>query len=205
MPNLCFLFYYFLAPSGLCQPAQSTCCQWRFGMVISSSVYMNGMARQLEGSIVGKFAGWGEHNSWRESYGGGDVLDTFRWSWYKYKRQYWVVYLTFFDIHVTVQRGKFLIIKPTRFTDFSNLFLQWNSTCFGQFHCTSSGVYHCTHSNGIWHTGLLTACEQEHMLLLESSQQTCMTHTIAVCTVKTPDDGQRNCPKHNICGSVHHA
>ena len=23
-----------------------------------------------------------------------------------------------------------------------------------------------------------------------------MTHTIAVCTVKTSDDGQRNCPKH---------
>jgi len=30
------------------------------------------------------------------------------------------------------------------------------------------------------------------------AQQTCMTYTIAVCTVKkiTPDDGQRNCPKH---------
>jgi len=23
-----------------------------------------------------------------------------------------------------------------------------------------------------------------------------MTHTIAVCTVKPPNDGQRNCPKH---------
>jgi len=23
-----------------------------------------------------------------------------------------------------------------------------------------------------------------------------MIYTIAVCTVKTPDDGQRNCPKH---------
>jgi len=29
------------------------------------------------------------------------------------------------------------------------------------------------------------------------TQQTCMTYTIAVCTVKiTPDDGQENCPKH---------
>ena len=37
--------------------------------------------------------------------------------------------------------------------------------------------FHCTDSNGICHTGLLTA-------------------TIAVCTVKTPDDGQKNCPKH---------
>ena len=48
---------------------------------------------------------------------------------------------------------------------------------------------HCTHSNGICHTGLLTACEQ-------AVRKTCMTYTIAVCTVKTPDEGQRNCPKH---------
>jgi hypothetical protein len=25
---------------------------------------------------------------------------------------------------------------------------------------------------------------------------TCMNYNIAVCTVKTPDDGQGNCPKH---------
>ena len=34
-------------------------------------------------------------------------------------------------------------------------------TCFGQFLCPSSRVFHCTHSNGICHTGLLTACEQD--------------------------------------------
>jgi len=28
------------------------------------------------------------------------------------------------------------------------------------------------------------------------SSQAVMTYTIAVCTVKTPADGQRNCPKH---------
>jgi len=65
-----------------------------------------------------------------------------------------------------------LIIKPTRCTNFSNLFLEWNSTCFRQFLCPSSGVFHCTHSNGICYTGLL--CVQW----------------------KTPDNGQRNCPKH---------
>jgi len=32
--------------------------------------------------------------------------------------------------------------------------------------------------------------------MLANCQQTCMTYTIAVCTVKTPDDEQRNCPKH---------
>jgi len=68
--------------------------------------------------------------------------------------------------------------KPTRCTNFSNLFLEGKSTCFGQFLCPSSGVFHCTHSNGI-------------------CQQRCVTYTTAVCTVKKiPDDGQRNCPKH---------
>ena len=56
---------------------------------------------------------------------------------------------------------RFLIIKPTRCTNFSNLFLEWNSTCFRRFLCPSSGVFRCTHSNGICHTGLLTACEQD--------------------------------------------
>jgi hypothetical protein len=37
----------------------------------------------------------------------------------------------------------FLIIKPTRCTNFSNLFLKWNSACFGQFLCPSSGVLTC--------------------------------------------------------------
>ena len=49
---------------------------------------------------------------------------------------------------------------------------------------------HCTHSNGVRHTCLLTACEQGQvqtssvLMLLASCQQTCMTYTIAVCTVK---------------------
>jgi len=54
-----------------------------------------------------------------------------------------------FDVHVTAHRDKFLKIRPTRCTNFSNLFLEWNTTCFGQFLCPSSGVFHCTHSNGI--------------------------------------------------------
>ena len=37
----------------------------------------------------------------------------------------------------------------------------------------------CTHSNGICHTGLLTACEQDQ-------DGTCMTYTTAVCAVKNP-------------------
>ena len=34
------------------------------------------------------------------------------------------------------------------------------------------------------------------LILLATCQQTCMTYTTAVCTVKTHDDGQRNYPKH---------
>jgi len=78
---------------------------------------------------------------------------------------------------VTVHRAKFLIIKPTRWTNFSNLFLEWNFTCFGQFLWPSSGVFHCTNSNvyvskPVWHIPSLFV------------------------QWKTPDDGQRNCPKH---------
>jgi len=53
-----------------------------------------------------------------------------------------------------------------------------------------SFFFHRIHSNGICHTGLLTACEQDQdgtgsiLILLASCQQTCMTYTIAVCTVK---------------------
>jgi len=83
-----------------------------------------------------------------------------------------------FDVHVTVHCDKFLIIKPTRCTNFSNLFLDLNSTCFGQFLCPSSGVFHSIHSNGIHvcHTGLLTGCVQDQD--------------------RNPDDGQSNCLKH---------
>ena len=79
---------------------------------------------------------------------------------------------------MTVHRDKFLIIKPTRCSSFSNLFLEWNSACFGQFPCPSSGVFHWSWSclravsKPVWHIPLL--CVQW----------------------KTPDDGQRNCLKH---------
>jgi len=50
----------------------------------------------------------------------------------------------------------------------------------------SSSMY--TRNNGICHTGLLTACEQDQdgtiLILLARCQQTCMTYTTAVCTVK---------------------
>ena len=47
-----------------------------------------------------------------------------------------------FDIQRTMHRY-ILIIKQTRCTSFSSLFLEWNTTCFGQLLCPSSGVQHC--------------------------------------------------------------
>ena len=108
-----------------------------------------------------------------------------------------------FDVHLTVHRDKFLIIKQTRWTNFSNIFLDWNSTFFGQYLCASSGVFQCTCGNGICHTCLLTACEQdqdETAVPSWSRSQAAskpLWHTPLLCVLwKTPDDGQRNCPKH---------
>ena len=97
-----------------------------------------------------------------------------------------------FEVHVTVHRDEFLITKPTRCPNFSNLFLEGNSTCFGQFLCPPSGVFNYTHSTVICHTGLwqLTSrirMEHSSILILLVS---CMTYTTAVCAVKN------SCPKH---------
>ena len=79
--------------------------------------------------------------------------------------------------HVLRRILLFLIIKPTRRTYFSNLFLEWNSTRFGQFLCPSSGVFHCTQQ---WYMSYRFADSWR----AASCQQTCMTYTTAVCTVK---------------------
>ena len=93
-----------------------------------------------------------------------------------------------------------LIIKPTRCTNFSNLFSEWNSTCFRKFLFPLSGVFHCTHSNGICHTGLLTACKQDQDGTSWSCSQAVskiVWYIPLLCVQwKTPDDGQRNCPEH---------
>jgi hypothetical protein len=100
----------------------------------------------------------------------------------------------FFDVHVTVHCDKFLIIEPTRCTNFSKFFiLKWNSTCFGRFLFPSSGVFHCTHSSGICYTGLLTACSR---ILLEAVSKPVWHMPLLCVQWKTPDDGQRNHPKH---------
>jgi len=105
------------------------------------------------------------------------------------------------------------IVKPSRCTKFSNLFLEWNSTCFGQqFLCPSSGVFYCTHNNGIfllytqqWYMSYrfaecLRAGSGWNAVPSWSCSQAVskpVWHIPLLCVQwKTPDDGQRNCPKH---------
>ena len=124
----------------------------------------------------------------------------------------------------------FLIIKPTRCTNFSNLFWKESlhvSECFLSI-IRSFSLYT---QQGIFHRSLLTACKQdrdgtswscfrmEHpdpasgwnilILLQDGTSWFCfrMERTDRACRLlwhisllcaqwKTPDDGQRNCPKH---------
>ena len=51
-----------------------------------------------------------------------------------------------------------LTIKPTRCTNFSNLFLEQNSTCFGQFLCPSSTVFSLYTQQ--WYVVILLLCVQ---------------------------------------------
>jgi hypothetical protein len=91
------------------------------------------------------------------------------------------------DVHVTVQRDKFLTIKPTRCTNFSNLFSEWNHmfrtvplsiimsfSLYTQQWCMSYRFADSLWAGSGWNA----------RILLASCQQTCTTYTIAVCTVK---------------------
>ena len=71
------------------------------------------------------------------------------------------------------------IIKPTRWTNFSNLF-RMKLYMFRTVPPSIIRIFFCTHSNGICHTVLLTACEL----------------TASFHPDPDPDDGRSNCPKH---------
>ena len=87
-----------------------------------------------------------------------------------------------FDVHVTVHRDIFLIIKPTSCTNFSNLFLERNFTCFGQF----LSIIRFSLYTQQWYMSysLRAGSGCSILILLASCQQTCVTYTIAVCTGK---------------------
>jgi hypothetical protein len=87
---------------------------------------------------------------------------------------------------VTLRHDKFLMIKPTRCTNFSNLF--WNETL--RVLDTSSIIRSFLLYAQQWYTSNRFADSLQGgsgcsiLILLVRCLQTCMTYTIAVCTVK---------------------
>jgi len=79
---------------------------------------------------------------------------------------------------VTVHRDEFLTIKPTRCTNFSK-FYSWNET----LHVSDSSSVHYQEFSTV-HTAILYVIHVCWHIPLQCVQW------------KTPDDGQRNCPKH---------
>jgi len=76
---------------------------------------------------------------------------------------------------INLTQDFFFVIKPTRCTNFTNLF------CHETLHVSGSSSVH--HQEFI-HCKLYTRKEQSSTLVLfESCLQTCMTYTIAECTL----------------------
>ena len=93
------------------------------------------------------------------------------------------------------------IVKPTRCTSVSNLFiLEWHCTCFGRSFRPSSGVQDCTYSN--MRMSNRYCCLLVSRYPLASRQQymfdICMLLYVQSCT---PNDGRKDRPKHVQCHS----
>jgi len=71
---------------------------------------------------------------------------------------------------------------------FLNLILLKNSICFGQTYCPSSGI--------------LIPCSQQLVLVIQllglSASGVRMDLICCAHSIKTPDDGQKTCPKHAV-------
>jgi len=59
----------------------------------------------------------------------------------------------FFYVRVTVHRNNFFVIKPTRCTNFTNLFWHETLRVSGSSSVHHQEFIHCTLNNGICHTG----------------------------------------------------
>ena len=91
-----------------------------------------------------------------------------------------------FNVHVTVHRNKFFCNKTNYMHGFHKFILSWNSICFGQFLCPSSGIYLLYTQQWYMLYMLVDSFRsgpEWSLVLLESCLQSCMTYTIAECTV----------------------
>jgi len=89
-----------------------------------------------------------------------------------------------------VHRDKFLVNETNRRTEFQ-LYWYYDSTCFGQSFCPSSGVLSRT-------SALVHFCIFDDRLLPGAGWNisNLQKSTNLDVRLRTPDDGQKDCPKH---------
>jgi hypothetical protein len=87
----------------------------------------------------------------------------------------------YFCVHGTVRRRNFFIIKPTRCTNFANLF--WHETLHVSDSSSIIRSLFTVHSAMVHVIQVCRQLASRTRVLLESCLQTCMTCTIAECTV----------------------
>jgi len=81
-------------------------------------------------------------------------------------------------------------------------FIVINSTYFGNFLCPTSAVFYCTFGTCKFHETLMTASKQSpdgpdsSLFCLEAVIKPVWNLPLLKVQYKTPDDGQRRCPKH---------
>ena len=104
----------------------------------------------------------------------------------------------------------FFKIRPTKCTKFANLFLAWNSTCFGQCLFPSSRVHSLYtqqwyisykfvdsfRTGSQWNWFLLCCWWQQSKNQFHPDTNLFDIYHCWVYSEWTPDDGQRHCPKH---------
>ena len=88
--------------------------------------------------------------------------------------------------------------KTNRCTVFQ-FYWYYYSTCYGQPFCPSSGVLSCTlalvHFMQLWPFAARSRMELRSILLLAANGHNCIKCTKADVQLRTPDDGQKGCPK----------
>ena len=109
-----------------------------------------------------------------------------------------IVIWIFYD-HMTVHRNKFLMNKTKRCTEFQ-FYWYYYSTCFGQPFCLSSGVLSRTsalvHFMQLWWPFVTRSRMELILLLVANGHHNCIKCAKADVRLRTPDDGQKGCPKH---------
>jgi len=101
---------------------------------------------------------------------------------------------------MTVHRDRFLVNETNRRTEFQ-FYWYYDSTCFGQLFCPSSGVLSRTsvlvHFIQLWPFATKSRMKlQFHPAPGSKRSSDLQKCTNAEVRLRTPDDGEKGCPKH---------